>query len=268
MIHRSKIVPPWLCAGLPLLLVAFPAAADETPICTDRPTKANAVCTVPAGELQIETDAVNWTTNRAGGARIDVILYTNPTLKLGLGHSTDVEISLPPLVESRTRTGAGVYVARGSGDLLLRVKQRVTRAGAQAQLGLIPFVKVPTARRIGNGRWEGGIAIPVQFTLSRRTTLTFGPEIDILADGDGHGRHVQIVTLVNMSRTLSPRLTTYVELWTAQNFDPTGTVRQYSIDGAVSYWLSPTLQLDVGLNIGLNRATPDAQVYGGISARF
>lgn len=79
---------------------------------------------------------------------------------------------------------------------------------------------------------------------------------------------MQLVGLVNLGRTLSPRLTAYAELWTARNYDPTGTVRQYSLDGALAYALSPRLQIDAGLNFGLNRATPDLQLYGGFSTRF
>jgi hypothetical protein len=57
-------------------------------------------------------------------------------------------------------------------------------------------------------------------------------------------------------------------LWTAQNFDPAGTVAQYSADFAFARALRPTLQLDFGGNFGLNRATPGAQLYVGVSTRF
>lgn len=198
----------WPAAAM-LVASASLAAAEEPSMCTDRPTKANAVCTVPAGKIQIETDAVNWTRTRSGGTRTDLILYTNPTLKLGLGPNTDIEANLAPHIESRTRTSAGVSTVRGPGDLFLRVKQRVTDPDGKVQLGLIPFVKLPTARRgIGNGEWEGGLAVPIQFSLSPKTSLTLGPELDLLADGDGQGRHVQLVGLVNIGRTgfASPHL--------------------------------------------------------------
>ena len=46
MIARSLLLPIALLAVLPV----FTAHADDTsPICTDRPTKANATCTVPEG---------------------------------------------------------------------------------------------------------------------------------------------------------------------------------------------------------------------------
>lgn len=251
------------------VLASSPVGAEEGPICTDRPGKANAVCTVPAGRFQLESDAVNWTRNASGGVRTETIVYTNPTLKLGLGPSTDVEVNFAPLVEVRTHIGARGSNTTGSGDLFVRLKHRLTDPAAAVQLGIIPFLKLPTAKRgIGNGLWEGGLAVPVQFTLSPKTTLTVGPELDLLADNGGQGRHLQLVGLVNVSRTLSPKLTAYAELWTARNYDPSGTVRQYSLDAAVALLISPSLQLDTGVNLGLNRATPDAQLYGGISVRF
>ena len=39
-------------------------------------------------------------------------------------------------------------------------------------------------------------------------------------------------------------------------------------DVAIAYLLRPTLQLDLGANFGLNRLTPDEQVYVGLSTRF
>ena len=93
--------------------------------------------------------------------------------------------------------------------------------------------------------------------------------MDILANGiDPHSRHAQFVGLVNLGFGLTSKLTLYTELWTAQNFDPAGTVRQYSADTALAYALTPTLQFDIGGNFGLNRATPDAQLYLGVSTRF
>jgi len=260
----------WILAVAAGAALASPAAAaEEAPICTDRPAKANSVCTVPAGRLQIESDALSWTSSRSGGARTDTFLFTNPTLKLGLGPDTDIEVNFAPLVEVRTRIAGRVSSATGTGDLSVRLKRRLTDPESKFQLAILPFVKLPTAKRsIGNGRLEGGVAAPIQFTLSPKTILTFGPEIDVLADGDGKGHHVQLVALVNVSRSLSPRLTAYAELWTAQNYDPAGTTRLYSLDAALAYSLSPRLQLDTGANFGLNRATPDLQIYTGISTRF
>ncbi|MES2754494.1 MAG: transporter [Pseudomonadota bacterium] len=248
---------------------AFAQAAEEPALCTDRPTKANSVCTVPTGKIQLETDLVNWSRTRAGGVRTDVVAYTNPYLKFGLGADTDIEANIAPYVEIRTKVGATTSTIGGVGDLTLRLKQRLTDPAAKFQLGLVPFVKVPTAKRgIGNREFEGGLAVPVQLSLPGSMTLTFGPEADLLLDGDGSGRHVQLIGIVNLGKPVTPRLTLYGEVFTAQNYDPAGTVRQYSLDAAAAYALTARVQLDLGGNFGLNRNTPDTQLYVGISTRF
>jgi Putative MetA-pathway of phenol degradation len=256
-------------------IVAAPAFAQATdagesaPLCTDRPTKATAVCTVPAGAVQLETDLPSWTRNDDGGVRSDVILYANPTLKLGLGANTDVQVNWAPYVSVRTRSGGVVGRTEGVGDVYVRVKQRLTNADSKLQIGIVPYVKAPTARSgIGNRKWEGGLVVPIQYSLPGGVTLTAAPEIDALADADGRGKHVQLIGALNIGKTLTSKLTAYAEVWTAQNYDPAGTVRQYLADVALAYLATPTLQFDVGGNFGLSRATPDAQIYFGVSTRF
>jgi hypothetical protein len=59
-------------------------------------------------------------------------------------------------------------------------------------------------------------------------------------------------------------------MWESTDFDPQATTQQYSFDLDAA-WIPediPDLQLDSGLNIGLNRNTPGAQVYAGISERL
>lgn len=256
---------------VPLAAQAQVAATNDAPaLCTDRPTKSNSVCTVPAGRVQLETDLPNWTVNRADGIRSDVVVPANPYLKYGLGPNTDVEVNWAPYVSVRSREGRSVDRLSGVGDVTVRVKQRLTDPAAKLQVGVIPFVKIPTAKRgIGNGEWEGGVALPVQYSLPAGFTLTFGPELDLLADSADPGkRHVQLVGTANLGKALTPKLTLYGELWTAQNYDPAGTIRQTSADVAFAYLVAPRLQLDAGANFGLNRATPDAQLYLGLSTRF
>lgn len=260
-----------LAFALTAVLIATPAFAqdDASPICADRPLKSFSVCTVPAGTIQIESDIGNWTRMEAGGARIDTLIPLNPTIKYGLGANTDLQLSFAPYVDVRTSAAGIVQHDRGVSDLVVRLKQRLTDPDSKMQIGIIPYIKAPTAKRgIGNGEWEGGVVVPVQFSLPDNFTLTFGPEADLLADSDGSGKHVQLVGSINIGRQITPKLTLGAELWTAQNFDPAGTVRQYSVDFGGAYLLNTSLQLDAGANLGLNAATPDVQLYFGISTRF
>lgn len=249
---------------------APPTEASSPPaICTDRPSKATSACTVPKGSFQLETDLINWTRFDFEGTRTDTILYTSPTLKYGLTASTDVEASITPYETVRTRDASGVSKISGVGDLYLRVKQRLTPSNAKAQFALIPYVKIPTAKTgLGNRKVEGGLIATGVFTLPAGFSLTFTPEIDDLENANLDGHHAQLVGAFNVSKTLSSKVTANAELWTAQNYDPSATVRQYSLDAAIAYAPTTNLQFDAGANIGLNRYTPSIQLYAGVARRF
>ena len=259
-----------LAQGPPAAAQSLPGAAATAPapICTDRPTKANVACTVPAGAVQVEADLANWMRGTADGVRTDTLLYTNPTVKVGVGDRTDIELTIAPYETVHVRAGGTTDRLGGVGDLYLRLKQGLTAGSSKVQVALIPYLKAPTARvGIGNGRVEGGVIVPVVFSLPGGVALNLGPEVDLLADGDRHGRHAQLVTLANLSRSFG-RATVYAEFWNAQNLDPAGTVHQYSADVAVAYLVTPVWQVDVGGNFGLNRATPATQLSVGLATRF
>jgi hypothetical protein len=260
-----------IATALALALAAGAAGAahaQDAPICTDRPAKANAVCTVPAGTVQVETATLDWTLTEDHGTRTELLTLGASTLKLGLSDSADLEIALTPYAVSTTRGGSPARVS-GIGDLLVRTKQRLTRPNAPVQIAILPFLKLPTAAHgLGNGKLEAGLAIPISLTLAGQLTLTLGPELDALANPAGHGRHLALVNLVNLSAPLAPRLTLSAELWTNLNFQPGGTVKQASADAAWAYALTKDVQLDVGANVGLTRATADVEAYAGVSLRF
>ena len=274
-------LPAAAVAGIPGVLLAQTSDTDTGaavstddsrnpgPICTDRPTKSNAPCTVPEGMVQVEADLFSWTRIATGPARADVLVYTNPVVKYGLGSNSDIQLNFAPLIKVRTRAGGQTVSQIGVGDLTVRFKQRLTGPDSRVQVALLPFVKAPTAERgIGNGEWEGGVIVPVQVPVGT-ATLTLVPQLNMLADALApEDRHFEFQGVANLAYPIAARTTLAVELWTSQNWDPAGTLRQYSADTAVSYLLNDALQLDVGGNFGLNRATPDVQVYIGVSARF
>jgi hypothetical protein len=156
------------------------------------------------------------------------------------------------------------------GDSAAALKYRLTKESAPVQLALRPFVKIPTApRSIGNGKVEGGLAFLADSTFAGSSvSWDIAPELDLVADGDGSGYHFATAAAASVGVPLSSRLTVSGELWGAWDFDPTGTVRQYSIDGAVAYLWGNAVQIDSGANFGLNRDTPDVELYTGIAFRF
>ena len=254
------------------LLAALPAAgapAESSPICTDRPAKANAICTVPAGKLQFEASVWGWSLTRSGDTRTELATAASSFLKLGLSRRSDFQIGFTPYVRVAVKQNGKREVLAGSGDMLLRYKHRLTHEGARFEAGVIPFVKLPTAAKgLGNNELEGGLAVPISFALPGSATMTLGPEMDLLADADGDGHHLALVNLVNVSAPVAPKLTLATEIWTNFNFEPAETVRQASADAALAWAVSSRVQLDAGANFGLTRATPDVELYLGASVRF
>jgi hypothetical protein len=252
-------------------LATAPARADEppAPICTDRPTKSTGTCTADPGRLQVEADLLNVTDSLSDGVRTRTSVAINPTLKYGLGPALDVELNVPAWIDTRVRDAAGQSVGvRGTGDLTAKLKWKFL-AGAVVEVALMPTIKAPTAARsVGNGAWEGGVLLPVVAKLSDEWSLNLSPEFDAIANATGPGHHVATAQLVSLGRSLPHDVTLSVELWAAWDADPAGHHRQRSFDVGAAWLLGRDLQLDGGVNFGLDRETPDSQAYVGISRRF
>jgi Putative MetA-pathway of phenol degradation len=267
-----------------LLLVAFAAgsarpveASDDgspdaplTDICTDRPTKSNYACTVDQDHFQYEADLINGSVSRADGVTTDTWLAPNPTVKYGISSTTDVELNLAPLVIAHTDDRGVSSTLAGIGDLYLRVKYRfIGNNDSMWSAALIPYVKLPTARAgIGNGTVEEGIIVPVNYKLTEAITLTTVPESDCLLDASGNGRHLNLADTLNVAYSINKSTVLYVELWGDWNRDPSGVANQFSADIALTYGFTNLLQIDGGVNAGLNRATPALQGYLGLSQKF
>lgn len=250
-----------------------PAPGALRPLCPDRPSKGTSACTVDQGHLQLETDLFNGTWDRSGGVSTDTYLFTNPTLKFGVTDAFDIEANIVPYAQVRTvdHSAGTSSTASGVGDLYLRGKLDFAgNHGGNLGLAVEGFVKAPTAPLgVGDGAWEGGALVPFSYSLPHGWSLGVTPEADVVLNASGAGRHLALLLPVGLSHAVGPLLGT-VEVWTAQDVDPSGTGRQYSLDFAAAWQpaKAPDLQIDGGVNLGLNSATPDVQVYVGLARRF
>jgi hypothetical protein len=259
----------WLAALL-LFVPAAAAAAEEAPICAARPGKSTPPCTVPAGHFQIETGLVDWSRQKDGGERETSIAIGETTFKYGLTDHSDIELDVTPWQRSVSRTASRVERADGFGDLVASYKHRLTPADSPLQVALLPFVKIPTAKRsLGNGKVEGGLSAPIGYSIGKSPfSIGLTPEFDWAADADGHGHHGAMTQVVSLGWAASDQLGISAELWGSWDWDPSGTTRQYSADGSIAYLLGNNMQIDGGANFGLNRNTPDVELYTGVSVRF
>lgn len=258
----------YIAAAL-LLAAGRAAAADEPPICADRPGKANPTCTVPAGMVQIETGLADWTHESSDGVTTDAVSIGATAFKYGLSERWNVELDIAPYNWQRVRGGGLSQSDSGFGDIFIRSKYRLT-SGDGVQVAMNPAVKIPTANHeIGNGKGEAGVAFPIDYSIPKtQLGITLGPEIDWIADSDGHGHHVAMAQVIGLGLQASDKLNLSAELWGQWDWDPTGTTRQTTADLAAAYLVNKDLQLDAGANFGLNHETPDLELYTGVAMRF
>jgi hypothetical protein len=263
-----------MLAGTLIVLATSPALADLRPLCPDRPGKGTSACTVDDGSFQIESDLFNETVDRAGGVETDTIFVTNPNLKYGVSDDVDVEADLSPDVIVHTRVFATrhAHTVSGLGDLFLRAKwAAIGNSGSDFALALDADLKIPTAAKaIGDGAVEGGVVVPISYALDDVWSLGMTPEIDLLKNTRDDGRHAALTDVIGLSRSLGDGVTLGVEIWGSKDFDPAGSSEQYSadLDAAWQPMFDSDLQLDGGVNFGLNANTPRTQIYLGISRRI
>src|SRR5205814_2428093 len=105
-----------LCAG------TAAAAADEQPICADRPGKSTPACTVPAGHWQIETGLADWSLQKAGGERDTSLAIGETTIKYGLTDRSDIEVDVTPWQRATSRGPGLRESASGIGDIEVIMK--------------------------------------------------------------------------------------------------------------------------------------------------
>src|SRR3954469_23233855 len=112
-------------AGL-VLLAARAGATNLEPVCPDRPGKGTGTCTVPAGHWQVETGVIDWTHDRLSGVRSDFTMIGSSLVKYGVSDRTDIELGVVPYEAFRVRGGGVRERASSFGDMLVRVKYRLT----------------------------------------------------------------------------------------------------------------------------------------------
>ena len=258
---------------------ASPGSADSIPtdkpklraFCSDRPGQASLPCTVDAGHFQLEMSFFDATYDRSGGQITDTYLFTEPTLKFGVANRTDVEVTLTPYEEVRTHdpVSGRTSALYGPSDVTLAVKQNFfgDYRGPVA-VAIEPFLVAPTGRTgIGDGGWEGGVLLPVAFGF-KSAVLNLNAELDLRRNASGSGVHPEQVEIINVAWSLPANIGLTTELYAREKQDPSGAVTETSADLGLAFGLRNDLQLDMGVNLGLNPQTPAAEGYCGLSKRF
>jgi hypothetical protein len=240
----------------------------------DRPPKADSAYTVDAGHFQYETDLLNYSQTNFGGVTTKLYQAFDPVLKLGLTNWADFELQFNGYQNlAATDNATDAVVAKGSGFGDVFVKSKINLFGndaGSAALAVIPYVKIPSDNlNISNGAVEGGLIAPLQLQLPQDFGLTLMSEVDALKNADDSGRHANFVDLINLNHAVPgiKNLSAAIEFFSSVGTDA-NTPAIYTLDTALIYLLTPNVQLDGGVDFGLNRAAPNLQAFIGLSQRL
>jgi len=241
---------------------------------TDRPGKTHSSTTVDAGHWQLESDFVNTTYDRYSDHEQATRSYSlgTPLIKAGITDWADLEVGLALFndVESKDLASNTSAHASGFGDVLLGSKINLFgNDGGNQSMAVLPFVKLPTASNgVGNGVTEYTLNIPYTITLNDPWSLTLEPAFGLLKNYNDDGHHGDASFLVNINRTIFTKTITAALEFASELSADHNIGNQYTLDPSLQWVVSPGVQLDVGVYLGLNRAAPDYNPYTGISFRF
>lgn len=254
------------------LVAAMPASAQEPSreFCADRPGLGTPACILDSGHVQVELGLADWTLERAPGQRTDTWLAGDLLVRLGIADHAELQLGWTAFGHLRERIGNAVQRQSSTGDVTIALRRSLLHPGGDgARVAVMPYASLPTGGgAIGAGTWSAGVEIPFGFDLSSNVALEFAPKVEAAADSDGDGRHLAYGGVATLDVDFSDRLTAAAELSATRDDDPSGHGTQTLAGLSVGWMAHRDFQLDAGVNLGLDRAAPDVELYAGVSRRF
>ncbi len=267
-------------AGVALLLaLAAPAQAGEgnyslfhpvpadllRPFCSDSPGFGIPTCIVDAGHVMLEVTPVTATLDSVNGISNDSYAIGATLVRVGLNASLELVAGWTPITVTSI-SGGGSSSETATGPIGIGVKQSLRNPdGSGFSVAVQPFIAIPTdGARVGFA-----LAMPFAWALDDVWSLGFTPEIAALPDAAPGGYHVGGSAAVSVSRVIGA-FNLGAELYLEADRDPAGTLHAATANFSLA-WQPPgnaNLNLNLGVDFGLDGAAPDAEIYGGFAHRF
>lgn len=271
--HRQN--RQWMLAAVAvcaMLAVSTPAAADEgRDLCPDRPGLGTPPCTVEPGKIVFELGLADWTREEDGPQRTDTILAGEALVRVGLTSSLEAQVGWTALGHIRDRDAAlGTVDARTrTGDVTVALRQNLHNPdGSGFSIAAMPYASLPTGGNgVGAGDWGAGLLVPVAIDAGP-VSIGLTPHVDAAVDGDGHGRHLAYGSVVGLGFDVSDAISMSAEISVTRDRDPGGYTTEWLAGLSAGWQPGGNSQWDMGVNVGLNRESPDVQLYAGYVRRF
>jgi hypothetical protein len=254
------------------LVFSFNCARAERELTSDRPDATESPFTVEPGRYQIESSFAQYTRDQYNPERTNVRVTAWSVapfnLRIGLTPRSEVQVLIDSYLDVKIedRDSGLTERVRGFGDVTLRAKWNFRgNDGGENALGLMPFVKLPTARNgLGNDSVEGGVILPFATSLPGGWGFGAMTEADIVRNAADDGHTLVWVNTATVSHDLTEKLGGFLEL--ASEIGEGKPI--FSFNGGLTYAVDADLQLDLGVNVALSRAADDLTLFAGCVKRF
>lgn len=253
--------------------IAVPAAAKEESrdLCPDRPGLGTPACTVEPESMLFEMGLADWTLDRAADSRTDSWAFGDALLRAGLTPSLEVQLGWTMVghVRERDRATGDTTSRTRTGDVTLALRQNLSNPdGSGFSVALMPYATLPLGGSgVGAGDWGAGLIVPVSFELGA-LSLGLTPHVDAAVDSDGDGRHTAYGSVVGVGFGLSDDISMAAEMSLTRDRDPGGHTTEALAGLSAGWQPDADSQWDMGVNAGLNRESPDVELYVGYVRRF
>jgi Putative MetA-pathway of phenol degradation len=254
---------------LALLVISTSAQAQSRDFCASRPGLNTPPCIVERGHPVLELGLADWTLSRQPGSRTDSVASGQATLRVALGASTEVQVGWTAFGTVRTADRVANTVQRdtGTGDVTLALRRSLGEPNGP--VAIQPYVTLPVGgTAIGAGDWGAGVLLPMGFSLGRGVQLAITPQVAAAVNSSRSGRHLAYGAAAGLSTSLADGLSGALEVSATRDEDPAGAKTKALASTSLAWMAGKNTQLDFGTVAGLNRDSPDIEVYFGITRRF
>jgi hypothetical protein len=235
---------------------------------TDRPDKTEAAQSVDRGHFQFESDLLTFAYDKTDQSETKSYGFGLTNLKYGITSSSDIQV-IVGFLHSIEYEGSSRRARDGVSDVTVRFKQNLWgNDGGLSSLGLMPFVKIPTARApFGNEETEFGLLMPFAFQFPANFDLGFTAQFNGVRDSANAGYAYETALSATVGWELLGQVWFFAEIFGAVTTEY-ASVAEVTLDGGVAWEFVKNWQADVGIYYGLTDAAVDYNPFVKLSAKF